>query len=59
MTRTLFRGALLLTMAWGNGASRCTGDLLVDGAIIAEVAAHIAPAPDMSAISASIATPAT
>jgi 5-methylthioadenosine/S-adenosylhomocysteine deaminase len=52
MTRTLLRGATLLTMAPGNGASTFTGNLLVDGAIIAEAAAHIAPAPDMTIVEA-------
>jgi 5-methylthioadenosine/S-adenosylhomocysteine deaminase len=52
MTRTLFRGATLLTMAPGAGASTSTGDLLVDETTIAHVAAHIAPTPDMAVVEA-------
>ena len=52
MTRTLFRNATLLTMAAGAGSSTSSGDLLVDGETIAEIAAHIPPAPDMTIVEA-------
>ncbi len=52
MSRTLFRGALILTMAGSREVETFVGDLLVDGAMIAEVAADIAPAPDMTIIEA-------
>jgi 5-methylthioadenosine/S-adenosylhomocysteine deaminase len=52
MSRTLFRNATLLTMAPGSGAATFQGDLLVDGATIAQLAAHIAAAPDMAVVDA-------
>jgi 5-methylthioadenosine/S-adenosylhomocysteine deaminase len=52
MKRTLFRNATLLTMAPSQGVATFVGDLLVDGAAIAEIAPHIAVAPDMAVIEA-------
>lgn len=52
MSRTLFRDATLLTMAPNRGVETLSGDLLVDGATIAAVSAHIAPAPDMTVVEA-------
>ena len=47
MSRTLFRNATLRTMAPDSGVATFPGDLLVEGATIAGLAAHIAAAPDM------------
>jgi 5-methylthioadenosine/S-adenosylhomocysteine deaminase len=52
MSRTLFRNATLLTMAPGHDGAPFSGDLLVGGATIADIAAHIAAAPDMTIIEA-------
>jgi 5-methylthioadenosine/S-adenosylhomocysteine deaminase len=52
MSRTLFRGATLLTMAPSAGAQTLAGDLLVDGATIAEISPDIAAAPDMAIVEA-------